>query len=63
VLRNGLLVAIALLGGAPQVQRSLGPLDSVALLATFAAAVLLYLGAAQLLRNAAAMRAWRNSRG
>jgi uncharacterized membrane protein YphA (DoxX/SURF4 family) len=62
VLRNTLLVAVALLAIIPVSGRSLGGLDWLTLSAALIATGFLYLGGSQLLQNGAAIRSWRNPR-
>jgi hypothetical protein len=62
VLRNGLLVAVAVVAAFPALVRELQWLDYVTLLAALSATTLLYVASAQLLGNAAAIGTWRNSR-
>jgi Methylamine utilisation protein MauE len=62
VLRNILLVLIALLAALPGSARALGVFDIATLIATLPAMVLLYIAVTQLLTNSAAIGAWRNVR-
>jgi hypothetical protein len=62
VVRNVLLGGLALLGAWPTADRALGAYDWLTLILALAAAVALFAGASQLLRNHAAMAAWRTSR-
>jgi hypothetical protein len=62
VLRNILLVLIALLAALPGSTRALGVFDIATLIATLPAMVLLYIAATQLMTNSAAIGAWRNVR-
>jgi len=59
VARNVLLGGLALLGGWPAADRALGAYDWLTLVLVLAAAAVLFAGASQLLRNHAAMAAWR----
>ena len=61
--RNLLLGCVALLAAVPAAGRELGRYDALTLVAALVAAVLLYAGASELLRNGAAMAAWRKPRG
>lgn len=60
LLRNSILIAIALVAAIPTTVRSFGVVDYVTLGATLLASALLYVGANQLLANGAAIGAWRN---
>jgi hypothetical protein len=62
VLRNTLLVAVALQALTPVSGRALGGLDWLTLIAALIASGFLYLGGSQLLQNGAAIRSWRNPR-
>lgn len=62
VARNTLLAAAAGAAAVPVVQREAGRFEPVVLVLAILAAVLLYAGASQLLRNGAAMAAWRMPR-
>jgi hypothetical protein len=62
VTRNVLLASLAGLAGLPDSGRNLGSFDGLTLVAATLAAVLLYAGASQLIRNAA-LAARRTSRG
>lgn len=61
VLRNGILVASALLATLPVSARSIGVLDYVTLIAALLAVVLLFAATNQLIRNRAAIRLWRDT--
>ena len=58
VLRNLLLLAVALVGLLPQVQRSLGFADYALLVLALLVTVLLHTAVMQLLRNRAALQSW-----
>ncbi len=60
LLRNSILIAIALLAALPITVRSLGIVDYITFGTTLLASALLYAGANQLLANGAAIGAWRN---
>ena len=62
VARNLALGAVAMAAVLPATQRELGLLDWMTLVLTLLAAVALYSGASQLLRNGAAIASWRKSR-
>ena len=62
VLRNGLLIAVALVAASPAAPRELGTGGYLLLAAVLLASTLLYLAGSQLLRNAAAIGAWRGGR-
>jgi hypothetical protein len=62
VARNLALGAVAMAAALPAFQRELGLLDWVTLVFALLASVALYAGASQLLRNGAAIAAWRKSR-
>jgi len=62
VVRNLLLGGLALLGAWPAADRVLGAYDWLTLMLVLAAAVVLFAGASQLLRNRAAMAVWRTPR-
>jgi hypothetical protein len=62
VARNLLLGVAAMVAAGPPAGRDLGPYDWLTLAFAIAAAVLLYSGASQLMRNGAAMAAWRTPR-
>ena len=61
VLRNAVLAGLALLPLLPLTPRPLHPVDWATLATSLLAAVLLYSGAAQLLRNGAAIQTWKHS--
>jgi len=63
VLRNLLLVVAAALAALPPSSRELGVYDWLTLGLALAALATLYSGASQLMRNAAAIAAWREPRG
>jgi len=60
ILRNTILIAIALVAVLPASARSFGVIDYVTLGSTLLASALLYAGANQLLANGAAIGTWRN---
>jgi Methylamine utilisation protein MauE len=60
--RNALLATAAVAAALPVAQREAGRFEPVLLVLAILAAVLLYAAASQLLRNGAAMAAWRTSR-
>ncbi|HEX5789044.1 MAG TPA: MauE/DoxX family redox-associated membrane protein [Woeseiaceae bacterium] len=62
VLRNAFLVGVALLAAAPVPAYASGPGGYAVLVVALLAAVILYAAAAQLLRNGAAIGAWRQAR-
>lgn len=62
VTRNLVLAAVALAATLPHGQRELGLLDGLTLVFALIASVALYSGASQLLRNGAAIAAWRKPR-
>lgn len=62
VARNLLLGGLALLAALPARDRALGAYDWLTLALVLAAAVALFAGASQLLRNRAAMAVWRTLR-
>jgi hypothetical protein len=62
VARNVLLGGLALVGAWPVADRALGIADWFTLVLALAAAMVLFAGASQLLRNHASMAAWRTSR-
>lgn len=62
VARNVLLGAVALLAAQPPAGRELGTYDWLTLVLVLLTGVALHAGASQLLRNAAAMAAWRRAR-
>jgi hypothetical protein len=59
--RNVMLLVVSLAAMLPAGQRALGWTDYIVLVVALLAAVLLQSAAAQLLRNGAAIRTWRNS--
>ncbi len=59
VVRNGVLMGLALLSLAPIAERDLGPTDYMVILASVLTAILLYAGSGQLLKNQVAIMAWR----
>jgi hypothetical protein len=61
VLRNAVLAGLALLPLFPLAPRPLHPVDWATLATSLLAAVLLYFGATQLLRNGAAIQTWKHS--
>jgi hypothetical protein len=63
VARNLVLAALALLAAFPASERALGFADALTLAAATAAAVLLYAGSSQLIRNAAGLAGRRALRG
>jgi hypothetical protein len=62
VLRNLLLIAAVVLAALPSSQRTLGAYDWLTLALALAALAVLYSGASQLMRNGAAIAAWRKPR-
>lgn len=60
LLRNSVLIGIALVAAIPTTVRSFGVVDYITLSATLLASALLYLAANQLLANGAAIGTWRN---
>lgn len=60
LVRNILLVAVALLTTAPSAPRAFGVLDYLTIAFALFATTLLYVAASQLLTNRAAMTSWRN---
>ena len=60
VLRNAVLAGLALLPLLPLAPRPLHPIDWATLATSLLAAVLLHFGAAQLLRNGAAIQTWKS---
>ena len=62
ILRNTILILIALVAVIPTTARSFGVIDYVTLGSTLLASALLYAGANQLLANGAAIGTWRNKR-
>jgi len=60
LIRNSILIAIALVAAIPTAVRSFGVVDYVTLGTTLLASALLYAGANQLLANGAAIGTWRN---
>lgn len=60
LLRNSILIGIALVAAIPATARPFGVVDYVTLGATLLASALLYLAANQLLANGAAIGTWRN---
>jgi len=62
VLRNILLMALALLPLLPASGRTLAPFDWFTLISALLASALLYFGGSQLLQNQSAIRSWRNPR-
>lgn len=62
VARNALLAAVAAAAALPVAPRASARFEPVVLVLAILAAVLLYAGASQLLRNGAAMASWRMSR-
>ena len=62
VIRNILLMVLALLPLLPATGRALAPLDWFTLVAALSASCLLYFGGSQLLQNQSAIRSWRNPR-
>jgi Methylamine utilisation protein MauE len=62
VARNVLLAAAAGVAALPVAQRDAGRMEPVVLVMAILAALLLYSAASQLLRNGAAMAAWRTPR-
>jgi hypothetical protein len=60
ILRNTILIAIALVAAIPVTARPFAVLDYVTLGTTLLAGTLLYAGANQLLANGAAIGTWRN---
>jgi hypothetical protein len=62
VARNALLATAAAAAAQPVAQREAGRLEPLLLVLAILAAVLLYAAASQLLRNGAAMAAWRAPR-
>ena len=63
VLRNCLLIALALVSTLPLLDRPLGVTDFIVLAATMISSFLLYAAVTQLLTNSNVIRAWRNTRG
>lgn len=63
VLRNLLLVGVAALAALPPSSRTLGAYDWLTLALALVALGALYSGASQLMRNGAAIAAWRKARG
>jgi hypothetical protein len=63
VARNALLATAAAAAALPVAPRDTGRLEPLVLVLAILAAVLLYAAASQLLRNGAAMAAWRTPRG
>ena len=63
VIRNFVLAGIALLAAIPENGRGLRLADYAVLGVTMVISVLLYSAASQLIRNGAAIRAWRTNRG
>lgn len=63
VLRNLLLAAAVALAALPPANRALGVYDWLTLVLALVALASLYSGASQLMRNGAAIAAWRRSRG
>lgn len=61
VLRNAVLAGLALLPLVPEAPRPLHPIDWATLATSLLAAVLLHFGAAQLLKNGAAIQTWKHS--
>lgn len=59
IARNGVLMGVALAAGLPLSARALNIADYATLAALLLSAALLYIAAAQLLRNRAAIAAWR----
>ena len=62
-VRNLALGSLAITAVLPASQRELGLLDWVTLVFALLASIALYSGASQLLRNGAAIAAWRKARG
>lgn len=62
LLRNSVLIGIALVAAIPATVRPFGAIDYVTLATTLLASALLYLAANQLLANGAAIGTWRNKR-
>ena len=62
VVRNTVLLLLALLPLVPVAERTMVWIDWLTLSATLMASALLYLGASQLLQNGSAIRSWRNPR-
>ncbi len=62
LLRNVMLVIVALLATLPVPDRQLGIVDNLALVAAVLASTLLYAASNQLLRNGAAINSWRKAR-
>jgi hypothetical protein len=60
ILRNAILIAIALVAAIPVTARLFAVLDYVTIGTTLLASALLYAGANQLLANGAAIGTWRN---
>ena len=60
ILRNAILIAIALIAAMPVAARPFAVLDYVTIGTTLLASALLYAGANQLLANGAAIGTWRN---
>lgn len=60
VVRNAVLVMLALLPLLTESERSFGWFDWLTFIATVLTSALLYLGASQLLQNGSAIRSWRN---
>jgi hypothetical protein len=60
LLRNTILIVIALVAAIPTTERSFGVIDYVTLGTALLASALLYLAANQLLANGAAIGTWRN---
>lgn len=60
ILRNSVLIAIALVAVTPTTVRAFAVIDYVTLVTTLLASALLYMAANQLLANGAAIGTWRN---
>lgn len=60
ILRNAVLIALALVAMMPVTVRSFGVIDYITIGTTLLASTLLYTGANQLLANGAAIGTWRN---
>ncbi len=61
LVRNGVLILLALLATVPVSSRTLGIIDYATVVSVLLAATLLYIAANQLLNNGAAIGAWRHS--
>ena len=63
IIRNLILIAVALIASAPASSRELGAVDYLILFASLLTALLLYAATNQLLANNSLIRMWRDYRG